>query len=100
MFNFSNFFLLLNRFLLILFLVANFSLSYADQIKIQKVKTGEKVFDWTIPKEWEIDEAYIICPDGKKICDFSINNLHVVGYSIPVNKKLDLAPYISRSSFS
>ena len=43
-----------------------------SDLKIQKVKTGEKVFDWTIPKEWEIDEAYIICPDGKKSVIFPL----------------------------
>lgn len=43
-----------------------------------------------IPKEWRIKDAYIITPDGDKICDFKQNNLHVVGYSIPINKSLSL----------
>lgn len=54
-----------------------------------EIPTGTKVFDWTIPKEWNIDDAYIISPDGKKICDFKQNNLHVVNYSIPVDKEVD-----------
>lgn len=54
-----------------------------------EIPTGTKVFDWTIPKEWNIDDAYIILPDGKKICDFKQNNLHVVNYSIPVDKEVD-----------
>lgn len=54
-----------------------------------EIPTGTKVFDWTIPKEWNIDDAYIISPDGKKICDFKQNNLHVVSYSIPVDKEVD-----------
>ena len=54
-----------------------------------EIPTGTKVFDWTIPKEWNIDDAYIISPDGKKICDFKKNNLHVVNYSIPVDKEVD-----------
>ena len=52
-------------------------------LKIKSVLSGTKVFDWTVPKEWKIKEAYIITPKGKKICDFSENNLHLVGYSIP-----------------
>ena len=52
-------------------------------LKIKSVPSGTKVFDWTVPKEWKIKEAYIITPKGKKICDFSQNNLHLVGYSIP-----------------
>jgi len=52
-------------------------------LKIKSVLSGTKVFDWTVPKEWKIKEAYIITPKGKKICDFSQNNLHLVGYSIP-----------------
>ncbi|MES2680982.1 MAG: DUF4910 domain-containing protein [Bacteroidota bacterium] len=57
-------------------------------IEITEVPTGTQVFDWTIPKEWNILDAYIINPAGKKICDFRINNLHVVNYSIPVNTTL------------
>ena len=57
-------------------------------IQITEVKTGTQVFDWTIPKEWNISNAYIINPEGKKICDFNVNNLHLVNYSIPVNKEV------------
>lgn len=57
-------------------------------IQITEVKTGTQVFDWTIPKEWNITDAYIIAPEGNKICDFKLNNLHVVNYSIPVNKDI------------
>ena len=52
-------------------------------LNIKSVKSGTKVFDWIVPKEWSVNEAYIIAPNGKKICDFSVNNLHLVGYSIP-----------------
>ena len=52
-------------------------------LNIKSVKSGTKVFDWTVPKEWSVKEAYIITPSGEKICDFSKNNLHLVGYSIP-----------------
>lgn len=60
------------------------------EIKITKFKTGTKVLDWTIPKEWNIKDAYIIAPDGKKIVDFKKHNLHVMNYSIPINKKISL----------
>ena len=47
-------------------------------LKIHSVPSQTKVFDWTVPKEWEVKKAYIITPKGKKICDFSKNNLHLV----------------------
>ena len=58
--------------------------------KFLKFKSGTKVFDWVVPKEWLIKSAYILTPDKKKICDMKKNNLHVMNYSIPVNKKLKL----------
>ena len=56
------------------------------RLKIKKIKSGTKVFDWKIPDEWNISNAYIIDKKGKRIIDFKNHNLHVVGYSIPVNK--------------
>ncbi len=49
------------------------------------------VFDWTVPKEWKVHDAYIVAPNGEKICNFSKNNLHLIGYSIPYNGKMSLA---------
>lgn len=59
-------------------------------IEIYEIKSGTKVFDWTVPKEWNIKDAYIENPNGEKIVDFKKSNLHVLGYSIPVNKKIAL----------
>ena len=59
-------------------------------LKIHEVQSGTEVFDWKVPKEWKVKEAYIITPDGKRICDFSKNNLHLVGYSVPFNGTLSL----------
>lgn len=61
------------------------------ELKIFEIKSGTKVFDWTVPKEWKINDAYIITPKGKKICSFKKNNLHLVGYSIPVHEKISLS---------
>ena len=57
-------------------------------LKIKKVKSGKKAFDWNVPNEWEIKDAYIINPKGNKICSLKKNNLHLVGYSCPINKKM------------
>ena len=59
-------------------------------LEIQSVPSGTKVHDWEVPKEWNINDAYILDPDGKKIVDFKENNLHVLNYSIPIKKKLSL----------
>ncbi len=65
-------------------------LSEQIPLKIHEVPTGTKVFDWTIPREWSIRDAYIVDPNGEKIVDFKKCNLHVVGYSIPVDSTLTL----------
>ncbi len=57
-------------------------------LKIKKIKCGTKVFDWKVPPEWNLKEAFIKDKDGKKIIDFNENNLHIVGYSIPTKKFL------------
>ncbi|AJD06800.1 zinc aminopeptidase, M28 family [Campylobacter lari] len=60
-------------------------------LKIHSIASGSKVFDWEVPAEWEINDAYIITPDGEKICDFKQNNLHVLNYSESIDTELDLA---------
>ena len=57
-----------------------------NKLKIKKIKSGSKCFDWKIPLEWEIKDAWIKDEKNKKIVDFKKNNLHVVGYSTKVNK--------------
>jgi aminopeptidase-like protein len=60
------------------------------ELKIHSIKSGTKVFDWEVPDEWNCKEAYIITPDGKKICDYNKNNLHLVQYSIPFEGEMSL----------
>ena len=67
------------------------TLSKYIPVKQYEVPTGTKVFDWEVPEEWNIHEGYIECPDGSKIADFSKNNLHVMSYSEPINRKMSLA---------
>lgn len=59
-------------------------------IEIIEVQSGTQVFDWTIPKEWNIKDAYVKNSKDEKIIDFRKSNLHVLNYSIPVNKKMSL----------
>ncbi len=59
---------------------------FFPNFKIYSIKSGTKVFDWTIPAEWNITDAYLLDKNKKKIINFSKNNLHVVGYSRPINK--------------
>jgi len=59
-------------------------------LTVHEVPTGTKCFDWEIPREWKINEAYIVDPQGHRICDIASNNLHLVGYSTPVNSTLSL----------
>ena len=61
------------------------------KLKIVSVPSGIKVYDWTIPLEWDVSSAFIVTPSGEKICDFSENNLHLIGYSIPYNGKISLS---------
>ena len=57
-------------------------------LKIKKIKSGTKVFDWKIPDEWNIKDAYVKDKYKRKIIDFKKNNLHLLGYSQPINKKI------------
>lgn len=60
-------------------------------LKTYEVPTGTKAFDWVIPKEWNIRDAYVEDSSGMRVIDFKKNNLHVVGYSSPMDRELSLA---------
>ena len=59
-------------------------------LRLLDVPSGIKCLDWQVPDEWNIRDAYLIAPDGRKICEFRNNNLHVMGYSLPVDEELEL----------
>jgi aminopeptidase-like protein len=66
-------------------------------LDIRQVPSGTKVFDWIVPKEWNIRGAYVKDSMGRKIIDFERSNLHVVNYSTPINAKMsltDLKPHL------
>lgn len=63
---------------------------YLPELEIKEVSSGTECFDWTIPKEWNIKDAWVKDESGNKIIDFQETNLHVMGYSTPIHKNLFL----------
>ena len=64
------------------------------ELEVNEVPSGAKCFDWKIPQEWNCNDGYIIDPGGNKICDFKTNNLHIVGYSTPIDSEIELEELI------
>jgi len=60
-------------------------------LQMAEIPTGTPVFDWTIPKEWNIRDAYITSSDGNRVVDFRKNNLHVLNYSVPIHATMPLS---------
>ena len=72
-------------------------LSEIVKLERHEIPTGTQVFDWTIPKEWVVHEAYVISPKGQRILDVKENNLHLLNYAAPfqgVVSKLDLEQHL------
>jgi aminopeptidase-like protein len=59
-------------------------------LTMHEVPTGTRVFDWTVPSEWNIRDAYVKNSRGKRVIDFQESNLHVVNYSVPIHEKMSL----------
>ncbi|MGH9537132.1 MAG: DUF4910 domain-containing protein [Terriglobales bacterium] len=60
-------------------------------LEVREVPSGTRVFDWTVPREWNIRDAYVKNSKGERVIDFRRHNLHVVNYSIPVQARMSLA---------
>jgi aminopeptidase-like protein len=58
--------------------------------EVSEVATGTQVFDWTVPREWNIRDAYIKNEQGERLVDFQRCNLHVLNYSVPIHRKMSL----------
>jgi len=59
-------------------------------LEMQEVPSGTQVFDWTVPLEWNVSDAYVMDREGKRVVDFKAHNLHLMSYSIPIRKKMRL----------
>lgn len=59
------------------------------ELEVKSVPSGTQAFDWTVPREWEIREGYIEDSQGRRVVDYRENNLHVMGYSVPVDRYVD-----------
>ena len=68
----------------------NYIRNIIPDLKIKSFKSGAKVFDWVVPEEWNVEQAFIEDSNGNKVIDFKNNNLHLLGYSEPVDVFLNL----------
>jgi aminopeptidase-like protein len=60
-------------------------------LKLHEVASGTRVFDWTVPDEWNVRDAYVKNVDGEKVIDFQTSNLHLLNYSAPIHQTMPLA---------
>ena len=60
-------------------------------LEIHEVPSGTQVFDWTVPLEWNVSDAYVMNREGKRVIDFKAHNLHLMSYSLPIREKMSLA---------
>lgn len=70
------------------------SLAIIDEfagLEMHEVPTGDSAFDWTVPKEWNVTDAWVKDSSGKRVIDFQESNLHLLGYSRPVHATMSLA---------
>jgi aminopeptidase-like protein len=57
-------------------------------LELTEVPTGTAIFDWTAPREWNVRDAWIADSEGRRVIDYHANNLHLVGYSVPIRKTM------------
>ena len=66
-------------------------LSELIPLEHHEVPSGTPVLDWTVPPEWNLRDAWIQGPDGRRVAELRESNLHVLGYSVPVHARMPLA---------
>jgi aminopeptidase-like protein len=59
-------------------------------LELHEAPTGTQVFDWTVPKEWNVRDAYVKAPSGERVIDFQRSSLHVLNYSVPIHERMSL----------
>ena len=59
-------------------------------LQVHELPTGAPILDWTVPPEWNPREAWIRDPSGRRVVDFADHALHLVGYSVPVHRRMTL----------
>lgn len=69
---------------------------HLPDLVVHSVPSGYQAFDWQVPQEWNIKDAYVLNEAGERVIDFKKSNLHVVGYSEPVNEKMTLETLCER----
>ena len=60
-------------------------------LELHEVASGTRVLDWTVPKEWNVRDAWVADARGERVIDFQRHNLHVLNYSVPVRRRMTLA---------
>lgn len=60
-------------------------------LQIHEVPSGTQVFDWVVPREWNVQDAYVKNWRGEKVIDFQESNLHLLNYSVPIHRRMPLA---------
>jgi aminopeptidase-like protein len=60
-------------------------------LEVSEVPTGTQVLDWTVPREWNVRDAWVADAAGQRVVDFQASNLHLLGYSVPVRATMPLA---------
>ncbi len=65
-------------------------------LKIHSVPSGARAYDWTVPEEWNVEHARLYAPDGSVLCSWNDNPLHLIGYSEPVEKRIEQSQRAAR----
>ncbi len=63
---------------------------YLPGLQVHEIPSGTTCFDWIAPQEWRVREAWVKNAAGEKVIDFAVNNLHLMGYSVPVDAEMPL----------